>query len=172
MPVITIQTRHDQMQPYNVRIMYKPPSSPLLPGYAFRYLYTNRLAGMEHWADVSMTSQMPIFSLDDVATPIAANAIEAQCPMCRTSTTAKLNSGLEGTLRSRYPSTYSSRQVEETLSTDEALIETVTLYIGNTHRLKASDNSESSNIHEWSFFVRPSRTDFMEGSAHLCPSNI
>jgi hypothetical protein len=117
---------------------------------------------MEHWADVSVTSQMTIVGLDDVATPIAANSIEARCPMCRTPTTARLNSRFEETLRSRYPSTYSTRQVEETRSMDDALIETVTLYIGNAHRLKASDDPESSNIHDWSFFVRPSRTDVIE----------
>ena len=117
---------------------------------------------MEHWADVSVTSQMTIVSLDDVATPFAANAIEARCPMCRTPTTATLNPSLEGMIRSRYPSTYSERQAEETRPTDDALIETLTLYIGNEHHLISPDDPEPSNVHLWTFFVRPSRTDVFE----------
>jgi YEATS family len=117
---------------------------------------------MEHWADVSVTSQMSIVSLDDVLTPLTTNAIEARCPMCRTPTTATPNSGFEETIRSRYPSTYSKRQAEETQSAEDAFIETMALYIGNTHRLKALDDQKSPNIHEWTFFVRPSRTDIIE----------
>lgn len=120
---------------------------------------------MAHWADVSITSQMTIVSLDDIPTSMPANSVEARCPMCRTSTTASLNPSLAETLRSRYPSTYANRQVEESIPSDEdTTIETLTLYIGNTHRLKPPENPEdtTSNKHEWTFFVRPSRTDIIE----------
>ena len=120
---------------------------------------------MAHWADVSVISQMTIVSLDDIPTSMAANAVEARCPMCRTPTTASLNPNLEESLRSRYPSTYASRQAEEAIpSAEETTIETLTLYIGNTHRLKPPSDPDdtTSNIHEWTFFVRPSRTDIIE----------
>lgn len=105
---------------------------------------------------------MSIVSLDDVATPMVADAIEARCPMCRTPTTATPNYLLEEIIRSRYPSNYASRQAEETRSVDDALIETMALYIGNTHRVEEPDYPDSSNTHDWTFFVRRSRTDIME----------
>jgi hypothetical protein len=38
----------------------------------------------------------------------------------------------------------------------------MTLYIGNTHRLKVLDCAELPNVHDCTFFVRPSRTDVIE----------
>jgi hypothetical protein len=43
-----------------------------------------------------------------------------------------------------------------------SFIDTLTLDIGNTHRLIQPRNPTSSNEHEWTFFVRPSRVDIIE----------
>src|SRR6266536_4843846 len=119
---------------------------------------------MAHWAHVSVTSQMTIVSLDDEPSIFEPLEIEAKCPMCRTPTTASLDARLAGELGARYPLRYAERQAEEqTFEVDrlESAIETLTLYIGNRHRLVMPQGG-SSNWHEWTFFVRPSRTDIIE----------
>jgi hypothetical protein len=120
---------------------------------------------MAHWADVSVTSQMITVGLDDEPMFLLPNDIETRCPMCRTSTTASLNESRELELQARYPEMYKVRKVEERIENEDdsgAAIETLTLYIGNTHRLTRVEDPESTSKHDWKFFVRPSRTDMIE----------
>ena len=120
---------------------------------------------MAHWADVSITTQVTTVSLEEVPLLLLPDDIETKCPMCRTSTTASLDGIRAAELQSRYPDTYKVREEEErTLSQDAsgASVETLTLYIGNTHQLLRTEDPESQNKHEWKFFVRPSRTDIIE----------
>jgi hypothetical protein len=119
---------------------------------------------MAHWADVSVTSQMTIVSLDDQPSSFDPIQIEANCPMCRTRTTASLDTQLEEDLKTRYPVKYTEREVEERAPEDggeEVPVETLTLYIGNEHRMVLPQGGDA-NRHEWTFFVRPSRTDIIE----------
>lgn len=119
---------------------------------------------MAHWADVSITSQMTTVGLDDRAVVLLPNEIETRCPMCRTPTTASLDTGREMALRQSYPVLYQSREAESrTVREDDfgSSIETLTVYIGNEHSLIRTEG-ESNNKHHWKFFVRPSRTDLIE----------
>ncbi|KAJ9659135.1 hypothetical protein H2198_003277 [Neophaeococcomyces mojaviensis] len=121
---------------------------------------------MAHWADVSITTQMTTLGLDvDEPLLLPPNEIETKCPMCRTLTVAKLDADREAALRSKYTSSYDSRQKEyEEAARDEtgAFVEPLTLFLGNEHRLIRTDELGSKNNHEWVFFVRPSRTDIIE----------
>ncbi|KAI5197343.1 hypothetical protein E4T39_07313 [Aureobasidium subglaciale] len=87
---------------------------------------------------------------------------EARCPMCRTPTSATPNQERAEQLQQKYPVTYSSRAAEEATEDDPnaGTIETLTLCIGNSHAL-VSPAPESQNMHQWKFFVRPSRTDII-----------
>jgi hypothetical protein len=88
-----------------------------------------------------------------------------RCPMCRTPTTASTDAHKALDLKKRYPRTYNTRQQDEQAAADDDLaesIETLTLYIGNTHSLVRPDTPDSTNKHNWGFFVRPSRTDLIE----------
>lgn len=112
---------------------------------------------MAHWADASQTSAMEVVSLNDDPGINNPATLSARCPMCRTPTTASLNSKLHRNLRSQYPNLYRAREAEEQPINDVS-VETMTLYIGNTYRLRPRDpdeDYETSNIHEWTFFVRP-----------------
>ena len=120
---------------------------------------------MAHWADVSVTSQMTIVDVDEE--PAAFNpvsGVEAKCPMCRTRTSATLNAARSQHLSSKYPITWQERQAEEQAGDNaaggEGTIQTIIVYIGNRHQL-VSDSSDA-NVHEWTFFVKPSRTDIIE----------
>lgn len=121
-------------------------------------------ACMAHWADVSITSQMTTVGLDDQAVVLLPHEIETRCPMCRTSTTATFDPSRESALQRQYPKASHAREIESrTADADDfaSSIETLTVYIGNEHRLiRAYD--ESNNRHDWKFFVRPSRTDLIE----------
>ncbi|KAI1621130.1 hypothetical protein EDD37DRAFT_612575 [Exophiala viscosa] len=121
-------------------------------------------ACMAHWADVSITSQMTTVGLDDQAVVLLPHEIETRCPMCRTSTTATFDPLRESALRRQYPKSFKAREIESTLADEDDVatkIEILTVYIGNQHRLiRAYD--ESNNRHDWTFFVRPSRTDLIE----------
>ncbi|KAK3072381.1 hypothetical protein LTR53_006922 [Teratosphaeriaceae sp. CCFEE 6253] len=118
---------------------------------------------MATWADVSLATRMPIVSVDeepDYLDPAAG--LEANCPMCRTPTSASLDSDRAETLRSQYPGTYTQRQTEESATAaSRENIQTITLYIGNHHELVPSAD-DSANRHQWTFFVKPSRTDIIE----------
>lgn len=118
---------------------------------------------MAHWADVSVTSSgMTIVSLDEEPSTFNANDIEARCPMCRTLTTASLNPDMIARFEAQYPKLYREREAEEESSSTDGpvvTIETLTLYIGNKHQII---ESETANMHEWTFFVKPSRTDIIK----------
>ena len=129
---------------------------------------------MATWAEVSVTTQMRIVDVDEEAVPFnPVSGLEARCPMCRTETTASLNQARSAKLGEDYPNAYTERQAEEADSRanregDE--IQTLTLSIGNRHRLIAPA-SENGNKHEWTFFVRPSRTGIVEEvHIHLHPT--
>jgi hypothetical protein len=119
------------------------------------------------WADVSVTTHMTAVGLGEDATEVLLpSEIESSCPMCRTSSTASLDKARERELKRKYPITYAERQAEaqsDEAEGDRERVETLTLYIGNTHHLiRVESDDESHNRHEWLFFVRPSRTDLIE----------
>ena len=130
---------------------------------------------MAIWAEVSINSQMEIVDVDEEAVPFnPVSGLEARCPMCRTQTTASLDGIRARDLQSKYPQTSTERQSEEeTANTDKEggdEIQTLTLSIGNRHHLVAPPD-QGGNIHEWTFFVRPSRTDIIEEiHIHLHPT--
>jgi len=120
---------------------------------------------MAHWADVSLTTSLTRVALDDAAMVLLPNEIETKCPMCRTLTTAQPDQPRSLELQSRYPTSHSQRATEEQqaeLDETGSSIETLTLYIGNEHRLIRPDTPHGGNKHDWKFFVRPSRTDVVE----------
>lgn len=118
-----------------------------------------------HWADVSI-SQMTLGLDIDERSLMPPDELETRCPMCRTLTTAKLDKELARRLQTVYPETYASRTTDLSLEIrdeDGSLVEPLTLYIGNEHKLlRQSSDSNDRNKHEWNFFVRPSRTDIIE----------
>jgi hypothetical protein len=128
-----------------------------------RCQHTLCAACMEMWADISITRQMQIVGLDDTPMTIFPSEMESRCPMCRTLTTASPDRARERALRRRYPEAYRQREIEEQTASDEdEAVETLTLYIGNTHHLIKPDSEETKNTHNWKFFVRPSRSDLIE----------
>lgn len=117
---------------------------------------------MAHWADVSITSQMTIVGLEDEAAILLPNEIETRCPMCRSSTTASFDGSRASKLLSLYPKTYRDRETEGKNVEESEAVETLTLYIGNTHNRIRNEDMESRNKHEWKFFIRTSRNDLIE----------
>ena len=118
---------------------------------------------MSIWAEVSITRQMEVVGLNDSAVTLLPSELESACPLCRTLTIATSDRRREDSLRRRYPRMYVEREVEARSIDDSAeAVETLTLYIGNTHSLIKSDTVDQQNKHKWSFFVRPSRTDLIE----------
>lgn len=114
---------------------------------------------------MSITRQMEIVDLDDAPMTLLPSEMESSCPMCRTVTIATSDRARLEALRQQYPQAYRAREVEErTAREDDAAdtVETLTLYIGNTHQAIKSDSEGSKNTHNWKFFVRPSRTDLIE----------
>ncbi|KAK5717139.1 hypothetical protein LTR15_009028 [Elasticomyces elasticus] len=118
---------------------------------------------MATWADVSLSTPMTIVSVDEEPKDFdSATGLEARCPMCRAQTSASLDEARHAALRSNYPRTYIERQTEEAEVEDgRESIKTITLYIGNRHNL-ITPAENSTNMHEWTFFVKPSRTDIIE----------
>ncbi len=94
--------------------------------------------------------------------------LEARCPMCRTMTTASEDACRAGELKAKYPRTWAGREAEEETPHGIELadtIQTITVYIGNRHRTsrpRADDGDLPQNSHEWTFFVKPNRTDIIE----------
>ena len=122
---------------------------------------------MNLWAEISINQQMAIVGLDDQPMTLHPSELEIKCPMCRTPSTATLDQNREASLRASYPQTYKAREIEEQAAAEDAFadsVETLTLYIGNTHQLVKPDSgdSHSHNKHNWKFFVRPSRTYLTE----------
>ena len=130
---------------------------------------------MEHWADIS-ASGMVIMDLDETAlspnhqSPTGVNKytsptdvfLEARCPMCRMQTNAEPDIQYGKKLATAYPQTWASRAAEQIESGNGELTcpaQNLTVYIGNRHAMVSKmDRLE----HEWTFFVRPSRTDVIE----------
>ncbi|TKA74242.1 hypothetical protein B0A55_05695 [Friedmanniomyces simplex] len=118
---------------------------------------------MATWADVSLATSMRIVSVDEKPRDFdSATGLEAKCPLCRTQTSASLDAERSELLQSKYPRTYSERQAEETEGeAGGESIQTITLNIGNRHAL-VTPTDGSANMHDWTFFVKPSRTDIIE----------
>lgn len=97
--------------------------------------------------------------------PVFADDMDIRCPMCRSTTRGSFDRELEAALKERYPEPYRSRAEDEAqkpTTLDSGAVETVTVYVGNEHRLHRPEDPESKNVHNWTFFVRPSRTDIIE----------
>ncbi|KAH7562862.1 hypothetical protein BM1_02382 [Bipolaris maydis] len=121
---------------------------------------------MAQWADASSTNQIEHSSLDVHLADFDPNYdpsydLEANCPMCRTHTTASPDKRLARQLEAQYPVTYAERRVEEEVDRGSRIgqdgVEGVMILIGNKHRLIR--NPGSANEHLWTFFhptFRPS----------------
>ena len=129
---------------------------------------------MATWADVSLAAPMTIVAVTEQPREFdAATGLEANCPMCRTRTSAALDENRTNTLRSKYPRSYAEREAEEAQDEREGeSVQTLTVYIGNEHRdIDPDPEGLAANKHEWTFFVRPSRTDIIEEvHIHLHPT--
>ncbi|KAJ4359295.1 hypothetical protein N0V95_002306 [Ascochyta clinopodiicola] len=124
---------------------------------------------MAQWADASTTSQIEHSSWDVDLRDFDENYdptydLEANCPMCRTHTTAAPDELLARRLQQRYPKTYAERWMEEEVERGSRVgqdgVEGIMILIGNKHRLVRG--SEDANQHDWTFFVRTSRPDLVE----------
>ncbi|KAF1850772.1 uncharacterized protein K460DRAFT_361541 [Cucurbitaria berberidis CBS 394.84] len=124
---------------------------------------------MAQWADASSTNNIEHSSLDINLADFDPNYdpsydLEANCPMCRTHTTASLDQALARQLERKYPATYAERRVEEEVERGSRIgeggVEGVMILIGNKHRLIRG--SEDANEHDWTFFVRTSRPDIVQ----------
>jgi hypothetical protein len=124
---------------------------------------------MAQWASTSTTSNISHSSLDLDLTAFDPNYdpaydLEANCPMCRTPTTASPDDTLAGQLEARYPVAYEERKVEEEVERGARVgaggAEGVMVLIGNRHRRERG--TEDANQHDWTFFVRLSRPDLVE----------
>lgn len=125
---------------------------------------------MAQWADVSPLTHITPLELthfDPNYDPSAdLSSLEANCPMCRTPTTASVCTELRQQLRDRYPVLYEQRRIEEEEErgrrNGQDGIEGMTILIGNEHKLERSRESETSNKHDWTFFVRFSRPEIIQ----------
>ncbi|EUC46308.1 hypothetical protein COCMIDRAFT_93184 [Bipolaris oryzae ATCC 44560] len=124
---------------------------------------------MAQWADASSTNQIEHSSLDVHLADFDPNYdpsydLEANCPMCRTHTTASPDKPLARQLEAMYPVTYAERRVEEEVDRGSRIgqdgVEGVMILIGNKHRLIR--NPVSANEHLWTFFVRTSRPELIK----------
>lgn len=125
---------------------------------------------MAQWADASSTNHQIESSSWDVdlrdfdPTYDPTYDLEANCPMCRTHTTAKPDESLARQLKRKYPITYAERQVEEEVERGSRVgqdgVEGMMILIGNKHKLLRE--SEDANEHDWTFFVRTSRPELVE----------
>ena len=119
---------------------------------------------MATWAEVSISAPMAIVDVNEEPDVFdAATGLEARCPMCRTQTSASLDEARCAVLRERYPKLYAERALEEGQNDEHhENVQSITVYIGNRHQIVAPPEGEDANMHEWTFFVRPSRTDVIE----------
>ncbi|KAH8664560.1 hypothetical protein BX600DRAFT_512579 [Xylariales sp. PMI_506] len=141
---------------------------------------------MATWASVSLAAPMTIVDVDEEPVPFdAVSDLEARCPMCRTMTRTSANPERAARLARSYPRTYAEREAEIASEggaggeyggeggSGSRGVQTITVYIGNRHRLleAAQEGDHAQNRHEWTFFVRPSRTDIVEEiQMHLHPT--
>ena len=124
---------------------------------------------MAIWAQTSL--EAPMVRVDVAEEPAEFDPVsdlEARCPMCRTMTSATEDGPRSQQLRVRYPKTWAERLAEDENPWGSEMaeaIQTITVYIGNRHRLVRPSVEEGhlpQNQHEWTFFVKPSRTDIVE----------
>ncbi|KAM0699744.1 hypothetical protein Q7P36_000747 [Cladosporium allicinum] len=130
---------------------------------------------MATWASTSLAAPMTIVDVDEEPRPFDPVSVEARCPMCRTLTSAVADGPRAEDLRTKYPLLCRQRDLEaaaENGTESSASLQTLTVYIGNRHTLvPAKANDLAENQHEWTFFVRPSRTDIIqEVHIHLHPT--
>ncbi|KAF2258212.1 hypothetical protein CC78DRAFT_537984 [Lojkania enalia] len=133
---------------------------------------------MAQWADASSTVEIMPSSLNLDHSQFDPNydpanelmSLEANCPMCRSRTTASLDDGLKRILEARYPATYAERRAEEeAVRVGDSGVEGMVILIGNKHRLVSG--VEEGNKHDWTFFVRLSRPEIVEEvRVHLHPT--
>jgi hypothetical protein len=124
---------------------------------------------MAQWSDASNTNRIEHSSWDVNLADFDPNYdptydLEANCPMCRTRTTAAPDNALARQLEQKYPITYAERRVEEEEDRGSRIgrdgFEGVMILIGNKHRLIR--NPGDDNEHDWSFFVRTSRPELIK----------
>jgi hypothetical protein len=132
---------------------------------------------MATWASTSLAAPMTIVDVDSEPTPFdAVSDLEARCPMCRTLTSALPDAQRDEVLRSKYPKSWNQRHreaaVENNTESSGSILQTITVHIGNRHTLVPSrEDGLAENQHEWTFFVKPSRTDIIEEvHIHLHPT--
>lgn len=129
---------------------------------------------MAQWADASSTNNIEHVGLDfaiDLDSNYDPSWLEANCPMCRTRTTAAPDEELARLLQRKYPTLYAERCVEEEIERGSRMAgngeEGIMLLIGNKHRIER-DPDENENQHDWTFFVRTSRPELIkEVRVHL-----
>jgi hypothetical protein len=126
---------------------------------------------MAQWSDTSSTNQITPSSWDvdledfdptyDPTYDLAAN-----CPMCRTNSTAAPDEALARELEGRYPATYAERRMEEEVEKGSRIgrdgVEGVMVLIGNRHKLVEEEEEGDANKHDWTFFVRTSRPELIK----------
>jgi hypothetical protein len=124
---------------------------------------------MAQWADASSAGNIEPSSLDVNLTDFQPDYdptydLEANCPMCRTHTTASPDDALAAALEEKYPTTYAQRRVEEEIERGSRQggegAEGIMILIGNKHRLERG--ADDDNEHDWTFFVRTSRPDIVK----------
>ncbi|KAJ4984598.1 hypothetical protein SVAN01_09920 [Stagonosporopsis vannaccii] len=124
---------------------------------------------MAQWADASSSNDIVHSSWDVELEDFDPNYdptydLEANCPMCRTHTTASPDNALADQLQHKYPLTYAERRVEEEVERGSRVgqngVEGVMILIGNKHKLITG--GEDDNQHDWTFFVRTSRPELVE----------
>jgi hypothetical protein len=121
---------------------------------------------MAQWASVSLAAPMTIVDVDEEPVEFdAVSELEARCPMCRTMTTATANPTLAQEIKSKYPLTHGEREAEaqaEAHGLGGDAIHTITVYIGNRHTQVPGSPGSPHNIHDWTFFVKPTRNEIIE----------
>jgi len=124
---------------------------------------------MAQWADASTTNEIVHSSWDVELEDFDPNYdptydLEANCPMCRTHTTASPDNELADQLEQKYPLIYAERRLEEEVERGSRVgqngVEGVMILIGNKHKLVRG--SQDDNQHDWTFFVRTSRPELVE----------
>ncbi|KAF5853586.1 hypothetical protein GGP41_002143 [Bipolaris sorokiniana] len=122
---------------------------------------------MAQWADASSTNQIEHSSLDVHLADFDPNYdpsydLEANCPMCRTHTTASPDKPLARQLEAKYPVTYAERRVEEEVDRGSLIgqdgVEGVMILIGNKHSHRVLRTAPYEfEAQGWGFFTIESK---------------